>query len=498
MGTVYLVGAGPGDPGLLTLRGAQLLRRADVVIHDRGVSARTLELLPFDAERREVGLHYATQEAVNQGLVDAVRAHDVVIRLKVGDPFVFGRGGEEALHLRRAGVSFEVVPGVSAGIAAPAYAGIPVTHAGVSTRLVLRDAAQAVGQVEAESGGAGQTLVAFMATRHLEAFVRRLLDEGLPGEAPAAVVQCGTTPRQRTVRAPLAELAERASEAGVGSPAVVIVGEVVNLRDRLGWFEARPLFDRRIVVTRARAQAGDLVDLLESLGAEPVVFPTIRIASPPDEGPLLEAARDVAFYDWVIFTSVNGVERFFAALEAAGQDARALGGVQVACIGPATAVACELHGVRPELVPPKFVAEAMVEAMAGHTELQDARILLPRAWGARDVLPDGLQRHGARVDEVEAYRSVADTEGGAELRRRLLAGEIDALTFTSSSTVRNFVAAVGNDVGRAAVAVIGPITAGTARELGLRVDIEAEEHTIPGLVDALVQYYGRGADGETS
>ncbi len=488
MGRVYLVGAGPGDPGLLTLRAAELLRRADVVVHDAQVPERVLGFLRPDAEVVRVGPDCATQEEVNAALVNAAESSEIVVRLKMGDPFVFGRGGEEGLFLQEAGVELEVVPGVSAGIAAPAYAGIPVTHADLasSVRLVGAHAPEGVG---ASSDTERETLVAFMPLTRLAAFAESLIERGWLATTPAAMIESGTCPRQRTVTAALAEIAGRVEAAEIAGPAVLVVGSVVELRERLRWFEARPLFGRRILVTRARAQAADLADALEALGAEPVLFPTIRIAPPADPVPLLQAAREIAFYDWVIFTSVNGVDRFWAALEEVGQDARALGGVQVACIGPATAAACELRGVRPELVPAKYIAEAVEEALAHATELRGVRILLPRAAGAREVLPEGLIARGAEVEEVEAYRAVPDTEGGAELARRLQEGDIDAITFTSSSTVRNFVDAVGTDVGTAVVSVIGPVTGQTAREMGLPVHVEAAEHTIPGLVRSLADRF---------
>jgi uroporphyrinogen III methyltransferase / synthase len=485
VGTVFLVGAGPGDPGLLTVRGSELLGRADVVIHDRGVSRRLMERVPIDAERLSVGVDLTSQEDVNRALVEAARTHDVVVRLKVGDPFVFGRGGEEALAVRAAGLPFEVVPGITAGIAAPTYAGIPVTHAATSSVLTLVDALD-----EGEWPPPGRaTLVAFMATRRLASFAERLTRRGWPPETSAAIVERGTTSSQRTITAPLSELASRAAEAAVSDPAVVVVGEVVGLRQQLRWFEDRPLFGLRVLVTRPRAQADDLVQALELLGAEAVPFPTIRIVAPDDEAPLLNAARDVAFYDWIVFTSVNGVERFWGALESAGHDARALGGVQVACIGLATAAACELRGVRPDVVPAQYVAEEVVAALAAAAELAGARILLPRAAEARDALPSGLEALGARAEIVEAYRTVPDTSGGSEMRRRIQAREIDVLSFTSSSTVRHFVEAAGTDTAQAVVAAIGPITAATARELGLRVDVEAVEHTVPGLVQALVRHF---------
>ncbi|MGH7476955.1 MAG: uroporphyrinogen-III C-methyltransferase [Longimicrobiales bacterium] len=501
MGTVYLVGAGPGDPGLLTLRAAELIRRADMLVYDARTSERILELARPDAERVCVGggrsgdgiARCVSQEEIHRCLADGAREHEVIVRLKEGDPFVFGRGGEEAVALRDALIPFEVVPGVSAGLAAATYAGVPVTYVGTrEVRLVGAGAGAGAGAGGASPGSAVTTL-AYMADGRIAEVVEGLLRDGAASAGtPAAVVEWATWPRQRVVAAPLGELAAKAEQAGIGKPCVVIAGDVVALRDRLAWLETRPLFGRRVLVTRARAQAADLVDSLESLGAEAVQFPTIRIAPPADPEPIHAAAQDIAFYDWVIFTSVNGVERFWHVLEAVGYDARALGGVQVACIGPATAAALEMHGVRPEVMPHPYVAEAMIEALEQAADLQGARILLPRAHGSRELLPEELTRRGALVDDVEAYRMVPDTVGADAVRRRLQAGEIDALTFTASSTVRSFVEAVGPDIGPAAVAVIGPVTRETADQLGLRVDVTAAEHTVPGLVRALAAWF-RGA-----
>lgn len=504
MGVVYLVGAGPGDPGLLTLRAMEVLRRADVVIYDALANDRLLELAPPDAERICVGKRggedCVTQEEINSVLVTAGRREQVVVRLKGGDPFVFGRGGEEALALAEAGVTFEVVPGITAGIAAPAYAGIPITHRGLASTLTLvtahEDPAKPGSDVAwGEVARQGGTLVIYMGMSALERVVERLIREGMPGDTPAAVIEWGTYARQRTVVGQVAEIAARVEEAGVGAPAIVVIGATVALRDRLRWFERRPLFGKRVVVTRARAQASDFVTALESSGAEVIAFPAIRIVPAADPGPLRRAVRELAQYDWVVFTSVNGVERFWHELEEAGQDARALGGVRVACIGPATAASLELHGIRADVVPTSYVAEAVVEELAAATELEGVRVLLPRAAGARTVLPEGLRERGAVVDEVEAYRSAPDAAGAAELRRRLDAGEVDVVTFTSSSTVTNLVEAVGTDLGGAVVAAIGPVTAETARGYGIRVDVVAEEHTISGLMAALMEYLDRTGDG---
>jgi uroporphyrinogen III methyltransferase / synthase len=498
VGTVHLVGAGPGDPGLLTFRAAELLRRADAVVYDALANDRFLELVNPAAELLYVGKRggreHMTQDEINRLLVEVAGRVETVVRLKGGDPFVFGRGGEEALALRAAGIRFEVVPGVTAGVAVPAYAGIPVTHRGYTPALTLvtahEDPTKAGNAVAWEQlARSGATLSIYMGISQLPSVVKQLIEGGRPADTPAAVVEWGTYPRQRTVTGTLGELPALVEREAIGAPAIVVVGAVVELREQLDWFENRPLFGRRIVVTRARAQASEFAAALEGLGAEIVQFPAIRVVPAADPEPLRRAVREVGTYDWIVFTSVNGVERFWEELERAGQDTRALGGVRVACVGPATAALAELHGVRPDVVPSSYVGEAVLGALAQVTPLAGQRVLLPRAAGARPVLPEGLAALGAVVADVEAYRSVPDAAGAAELRQQLDAGRIDAVTFTASSTVRSFVDAVGADVGRAIVAAIGPITAATARDAGLDVRVEAEEHTIPGLLRALSDHF---------
>ncbi|HEV2148143.1 MAG TPA: uroporphyrinogen-III C-methyltransferase [Longimicrobiaceae bacterium] len=500
-GTVYLVGAGPGDPGLLTVRAAELLARADVVVYDALVSPEVLDRCPADTERVYVGKrggeHSRTQEEINALLVELGGRHEAVVRLKGGDPFVFGRGGEEALALVDAGIPFEVVPGVTAGVAAPAYAGIPVTHRGITSSVAFatghEDPVKADSDLDWEQLGRGVgTVVFYMGVGKMAANFGRLVAAGRSPDTPAAAVEWGTYPRQRVVAGTLRDLPGRVAEAGMGAPAIVVVGDVVGLRERLAWFEARPLFGKRIVVTRARAQASGFAAALQALGAEVVQFPTIRIVDAPDPEPLLRAAAEADRFDWIVFTSVNGVARFWSALRETGRDTRALAGVSLCAIGPATAAAIEMEGARPDLVPERFVAESVVEALEDETELRGSRILLARAETARSVLPDSLRERGAEVVEVVAYRTVPDGAEADHLRARLRAGDIDLVTFTASSTVRNYVDVLGPEVGRAEVASIGPITSATARELGLPVQVEAAEYTIPGLVRAIRERF-RGA-----
>ena len=496
MGRVYLIGAGPGDPKLLTLRGAELLAAAECVVYDALVHPAILDHAPPAAQRHFVGKRggevSASQESITALLVEMAGEHETVVRLKGGDPFVFGRGGEEAEALAAAGIPFEVVPGVTAGVAGPAYAGIPVTHRGLAASVTFvtghEDPTKERSDLDwSHLAGVGGTLVFYMGVRKMAQNLARLVEGGRSADTPAAIVEWGTHPRQRTITATLGTIAAEAERAGIGAPALVVIGEVVTLRDRLGWFESRPLFGKRILVTRARAQASGFAAQLEALGAEVVQFPTIRITGPTDPEPLRAAVKRVDGYDWIVFTSVNGVERFWKEMRAAGRDARSLAGVHVCAIGPATGAALELEGLHADVVPEQFVAESVVEALAAEADLPGARVLLPRAEVAREALPVLLAERGATVDEVAAYRTDPDVREAAQLRQRLDANEIDIITFTSSSTVRNFVEAVGTSIGRARIASIGPITSATVRELGLEVAIEAAEYTIPGLVRAVVE-----------
>jgi uroporphyrinogen III methyltransferase / synthase len=497
-GTVYLVGAGPGDPDLLTLRAAELLRRADAVVYDALVPPAVLDLCPGDTDRIYVGKRggrpSASKREIARMLADLAREHLVVVRLKAGDPFIFGRGGEEALELAAAEIPFEIVPGLTAGTAAAAYAGIPVTHVGLASTVTL-----VTGNDEGESGAGGidwealacrgGTIVIYMGVARLERNLERLRLAGLSPRTRAAVVEWGTHPRQRTVVGTLADLPARARDAGIGAPAVVVVGEVVGLRERLRWYERRPLFGKRVVVTRARAQAAELVGKLRTAGAEVVPFATIRIVPPDDRSPLLRAAGAVDGYDWLVLTSVNSVSAFWSALREVGRDTRSLAGVSICAIGPATAAAIELEGARADLMPREFHSGSLTRAMSEEVDLVGARVLLPQGDSARPVIAAALGEAGAEVDVVTAYRNVPDLAEAQRMRQRTIRGEIDVVTFTSGSTVRNFLDAVGPDLGSARIASIGPATSAVARELGLPVDVEATEHTIPGLVDALVRYY---------
>jgi uroporphyrinogen III methyltransferase/synthase len=509
--TVYLVGAGPGDPGLLTVRGAQLLATAEVVVHDRLAEASLLDLAPPTAERVDVGkspggpVH---QDEINALLVERGRAGLRVVRLKGGDPFVFGRGGEEAAALLAAGVAFEVVPGVSAAVGVPAYAGIPVTHRGLSTSFTVvtgHSRHQVDDDIDWEAlARVGDTVVVLMGVAHRAEIATRLMRGGAPPSTPVAAIRWGTRPDQRTIRTTLDEL----HACPLEPPVTMVIGQVAGLD--LPWFESRPLFGRRVVVTRARHQASGLVERLRAQGADTLEVPVIEIAEPDDGGEALRAvAAHVREYDWVCFTSPNAVEHFLAGLH----DARSLGDVRVAAVGPGTAAALAAAGIIADLVPDRSLAEGLVEAFPdpGTPELvtlfparggkgvtsslaeADAghgsrRVLLPQAAGARPVLADGLAAKGWTVEAVHAYRTVPAIPPADVLAA---AGKADAIAFTSASTVTSYLAAAGPAAVPPVVACIGPVTAAAAEAEGLTVAVTAEEHTLDGLVAALVAVLAR-------
>ncbi len=492
-GVAYLVGAGPGDPGLITVRAAELVATADTILHDRLIPAGVLAQARPDAELVYVGKQPGSpelpQSELEELIVERARAGRSVVRLKGGDPFVFGRGGEEAEALSKAGVEFEVVPGVTAGVAAPAYAGIPVTH---------RDDASAVAFVTghedpvkpdpsldwAALAAFPGTLVLYMGVKRLGEIADRLIANGRDGAEPAAVVERGTTAAQRTVAATLAELPAAAAEAGVAPPAIVLIGPVAERRTTIEWLERRPLSQTSVVVTRARAQASGLAAALAALGAEVVELPVIRIVPRIDSAEVREAVRSIHAYALVCLTSANGARLLFEALGAEGRDARALANATVAAIGPGTAAALAEFGIRADLVPERSLAEGLVEALAG-LDLDGRPALLARAAEAREVLPRALRERGAEVDVVTLYETVAEQPGPEAIEAALRA---DYLTFTSSSTVRNFVAAVGGRApDHARVVSIGPVTSEAAHQAGIRVDVEAERHDVDGLVEALLK-----------
>jgi uroporphyrinogen III methyltransferase/synthase len=490
--TVYLVGAGPGDPGLLTVRGAEVLARADVVVYDRLSVEALLELAPAHAERISVGkapgVVTMPQGDINQLLVDRGRTGATVVRLKGGDPFVFARGGEEAAALIDAGVPFEVVPGITSAIAVPAYAGIPVTlrHSSTSLTIVTGHEDPSVGEDGTVDWRAiakvGGTIVILMGVARIRAIAAELVAGGLSPDTPAAAVRWGTRPQQHSVRATLGTLADHPLE----SPAVIVVGEVAAAD--LPWFEARPLFGRKVLVTRTRAQASQLADELRAAGADPIEVPVIDVVDPEDDGEALRtAAHQLGRYDWVVVTSPNGAERLLAAVADVGGDARSFALSSMAAIGPGTAAVLAAGGIKADLLPDRFVAEALLDAFP-EPGPDGGTLLLARAAVARDVLPDGLRAMGWDVDVVDAYRTVPATVTDDQ---RALVASAEVVTFASSSTVDNFLAAFGADAVPPVVACIGPITADTARARGLTVTVEAPVHTIAGLVDALVAWAGK-------
>jgi len=491
-GVVYLVGAGPGDPGLMTARSLQLIAAADKVFYDRLIPPGALDGARPDAELvyvgKQPGVPSVPQEEIGERLVEAARAGRSVVRLKGGDPFVFGRGGEEGEALREAGVEFEVVPGVTAGVAATAYAGIPVTH---------RDDASAVAFVTGHEDPEKEesaldwealarfpgTLVFYMGVKRLAENAAALIEAGRNAEEPAAAIERGTWPGQRTVEARLGTIAAAVARENVKAPALIVVGEVAKRREQLAWLERRPLHGRRVVVTRARAQASGLAATLRELGAEVVELPAIRIEARIEAPEVGDAIAALSEYSLVCLTSPNGVRLLFEAMQAAGRDARALAGATVAAIGPGTARALAERGIAADVVPERFVAEALVEALA-EVEVEGRRVLVARAAEARDVLPDALRERGAEVDVVPLYETVREEPDPEEVEA---AQSADYVTFTSSSTVTNLTAVLGDRFPSGArIVSIGPITSEAVHAAGLEVDVEAERHDIDGLLTALL------------
>lgn len=503
-GKVYLVGAGPGDPRLITLRALECLQAADVVLYDALASEQLLEHVPPGAERRLVGKRHGRvtveQHEIERLLVEHARAGRTVVRLKGGDPFVFGRGGEEAEACVAAGVAFEVVPGVTSAVAVPAYAGIPLTHREHASSVTFITGQPGPVAGAGDTGWAdgcdwdglvrgGGTLVFLMAMLRAPQITARLLDAGIAATTPAAAVRWGTTPRQQTITGTVADIAARVEAAALRPPVVLVVGGVAALAGTLAWYEKLPLFGRRIVVTRARHQAAELSSRLTDAGAEVLEYPVITIEDPDDAGALVAAYSGVGDYDWLLLTSVNGARRFLDGLVAAGHDIRELAGVRIAAIGPATARAVTDRGLLVAARPTEYVAEALVEALG---DVAGRRLLLARAAVAREVLPDELRKRGARVDVVATYRTLLPTDVPAPQTL----GEVDMVTFTSSSTVVNFDTLCSGNArevlaGRA-VAAIGPITAGALRERGIEPDVLPPSYTVADLASAIIGHFANG------
>ncbi len=503
-GKVYLVGAGPGDPGLLTLRAKELLQQAEVVIYDYLANAEFLQYAPVEAEKIYVGKqggdHTLSQEEINALLIEKGR-HRQVVRLKGGDPFVFGRGGEEAEVLIAANVAFEVVPGVTAAVAVPAYAGIALSHRDYTASMAFITGHERDDNDESKinweklSTAVG-TLVFFMGVKNLPEICRQLIAHGRSEETPVAVIRWGTTPEQETLVGTLKTIAAEVRRTGMKPPAIIVVGEVVRLREKLNWYESKPLFGRRIVVTRARQQASEFKSQLAALGAQCIEFPTIEIQPPPTWELLDRAITNLTTYHWLIFTSVNGVQFFMQRLSAAGKDARELKGIRLAAIGPKTAEMLGKFGLRADFVPAEYRAESILLGLQGE-KVAGRKFLMPRAMVARDVLPETLREKGALVDVVPAYQTVLPAKRSSPVLDLLRRGAIHCVTFTSSSTVSNFFSLLDREemlplLAGVTIASIGPITTETAERFGLKVDIMPSNFTIPALVEAICAYFESG------
>ncbi len=505
-GKVYLIGAGPGDPGLMTLKGKDILSRADVIIYDYLANEIFLEYAKPQAELIYVGKkggdHTMGQAEINRLIVEKSKSGNSVARLKGGDPFIFGRGGEEAQELVADGVPFEVVPGITSAISVPAYAGIPLTHRDHTATVAFvtghEDPLKEESNIQWEKLATGVgTIVFLMGVGNLKKIAENLMRHGRSPDTPVAVIRRGTVPEQKTVSGNLKNISARVENAGLRPPAIIVVGDVVGLRDELNWFETKPLFGKRIVVTRAREQASGFLQELTSLGAECIQFPTIEIIPPDSWDPLDTAISNLESYHWLLFTSVNGVKHFLQRLHFSGKDVRNLKGIKIGAIGPKTADQWHQLGIKPDLIPDEYRAEAVVESFK-KWDTQRVRILVPRAAKAREILPDQLRKMGAQVDVVDAYKTVSPTGDTAGVRDMLKKGTIDMVTFTSSSTVTNFVNMFGSEkqrltdewMKRVKIACIGPITANTAKANGFSVDLMPSDYTIEALTQAITDFYG--------
>jgi len=502
-GKVFLVGAGPGDPGLLTLKGKDCLEGADVVLYDYLANSVLLQHAPASAQRIYVGRRgrgqYLDQAAITRLLIEQAKEGKVVVRLKGGDPFVFGRGGEEAEAVAAAGVDFEIVPGVTSAVAVPAYAGIPVTHRTLASTVTFVAGHEDPTKPETllewpKLASASGTLVFMMGMKSLASIVGRLLSEGRSPNTPVAAIRWGTKAGQQTIVGSLVDIVEKTDAAHFEPPTVIVVGEVVRLRGQLNWFETKPLFGKRIVLTRPRGQAREFSQLLAAYGAEPVEVPTIQIVPPASWQPIDEAVARLNAYQWLIFTSVNGVKPFMERLHVAGKDARAFANLRLCAIGPRTAQELGAYGLTPDIVPDEYQAEGVIASLA-REGIGGSHILIPRAEVAREVLPEQLRELGATVDVIPVYRTITPVVDVESLTRQFQEGEVAVATFTSSSTVRNFVEVLGGReaaralVARVVIACIGPITARTAEEYGLTVTVMPAENTVPALTEAIVRHF---------
>ena len=508
---VYLIGAGPGDPGLITVRGCQCLVSADVVLYDHLVNVRLLRYARADAEKIDVGVaapHPLEQEAICYLLAEKAREGKIVARLKWGDPFIFDRGGAEALFLHAQGVRFEVVPGIPAGIGAASYAGVPLTYPGSGDTLTLVRGHEDEGKTRAAVDWTSLsrldgTIVCYAGPDQLPYLLNALLSSGRSGEDSAALIYSGTLPTQETTLGSLSEIARKVKQSSDPRAAILVVGRVAKLGEHLRWFDARPLFGKRVLVTRPQEQSAELVDLLESFGAEAVEAPMIRIVPPEDYRRLDEACAVIQRFNWIVFSSAHAVEVFIKRLLATPFDFRALNGVQLCAVGPSTAQRLAEHGLKVDLIPDAYRAEGMLQALSEAGNVRGLKILLPRGDIGREVVADELRRHGAEVTEAIAYRTVAvdpEREGGPDVYRMLLDRRLDIVTFTSPSAVRNFMQVLGAEpaadlLRTVAVASIGPVTAEAAVQYDVKTTIMPTEYTIPALVSAIVAHVTRGPEG---
>lgn len=498
-GKVYIIGAGPGDPGLITVSGLRRLEEADVVIYDHLVSPEIIRHAKESARLiyagKKGGDHTLPQDEINRLLVEEARQGNIVARVKGGDPFIFGRGGEEAEILAGSGIPFEVIPGVTSAISVPAYAGIPLTHRGYTSTVAFvtghEDPTKEQSDIDWKALSRIGTLVFLMGVKNLSKIAGSLIEHGKDADTPAALIRWGTTEDQETLTGALQDIAEKAEKERFSPPSILVVGHVVSLRAELSWFEKKALFGKGVVITRPEAQAEDFAGLLQLRGARVIHFPTIRIVPPENHDGLDQAIASLPVYNWIIFTSANGVTFFLNRLKKLGKDVRELKGIRICTIGPATAAKIEALGIRVDLVPEAFISEGVVRAFQD-IDIRGNRVLLPRAETARDVIPDGLAKLGAAVDVVTAYRTVNSGRNRSEIEALLNEGKIDVITFTSPSTVTNFMEIMERDFvipPQVKIACIGPVTAAAVKKAGLRIDIMQERYTIPGLVEALVDFF---------
>lgn len=501
-GKVYLIGAGPGDPGLITVKGLDCVKKADVIIYDYLANERLLDQRRPDAELiyvgKQGGRHTLPQEEINSLIVKKALEGKVVARLKGGDPFIFGRGGEEAEELVDRNIDFEVVPGVTAATSVPTYAGIPLTHrehtASVAFVTGHEDPLKPESKIHWDKLATGVgTLVFFMGMKNIQSIVDNLVSHGRSADTPVAVIQWGTRTDQRVVTGILSDIVPKVKEAKLGAPAIIVVGEVVRLRKKLNWYESKPFFGKRIVVTRSREQASVFTEMLIDRGATTIEFPTIDVVPPASWDELDNAIRTIESCNWVIFTSANAIKYFMERLRSLGNDIRILKGVKLCTVGPKTAEALEAYGLRPDMVPSEFKAEGVLDAFAGRN-IKGLRFLIPRARKARELIPDKLKELGALVTVATAYENVKPTADVDRVKKLFLEKKISAVTFTSSSTVHNFIEILGQKeyksiLAGVVVACIGPVTAKTAEEYGMKVDVMPKDYTIPALVDSMADFF---------